>query len=429
MNLRIFLVVLVCFFLSGVPVAFSLGITSVWLMFAGNGIKWASITQQMIGGVNAFTLLAVPLFLLAGKVMNESGTTDKLFNFARILVGWLPGGLGHVNIVASVIFAGMSGTAVSDASGLGLIEIKAMNDAGFDNDFACSITAASSTVGPIIPPSLPLVVYGTMSGASVGALFVAGILPGLLMAVIMMAVVTYFSLKRQYPREKFPTLHETFVGFVQGFLPLMAPVIILLGIYTGLFTPTEAAAIVVFYSLFLGMVVYRELTIKKLWEILIETVSDAATIGLIVAGATLYGSVIIKAMIPQTLLKLVTASITEQWVLLLVINIFLLIVGMFLETTSAITILIPLMLPLLVAMDVNLVHFGIILVLNLMIGVLTPPFGIVLFVTSRIGNISIGKLSKALLPWIAALLFALMLVTYIPQISLIVPQMMGLSIT
>jgi tripartite ATP-independent transporter DctM subunit len=377
----------------------------------------------MIGGVNTFTLLAVPLFLLAGKLMNASGTTDRLFTFAKTLVGWLPGGLGHVNIIASVIFAGMSGTAVSDASGLGVIEIKAMNDAGFDNDFACSVTAASSTIGPIIPPSLPLVVYGIMSGASVGALFIAGVLPGLLMAVIMMLVVAGFALARRYPREKFPTVLQFLVGFKRAFLPLMAPVIILLGIYTGIFTPTEAAAIVVFYSLFLGGVVYRTMNWKVLKGILIETVYDAATIGLIVAGATLFGNVIIKALIPQKVLEMVTSASMSPALLLLAINFFLLIVGMFLETTSAITILTPLLLPLTTAIGVDPVHFGIIIVLNLMIGVLTPPFGIVLFVTSHIGRISVVELTRALLPWIVALFGALMLITYIPEISLLVPRM------
>ncbi|MGI6031334.1 MAG: TRAP transporter large permease [Eubacteriales bacterium] len=427
MGTALFLVFLIVLFIVGMPVGFSLGIASMVVM-AGqrSGIKFGTIIQQMIGGVNTFTLLAVPLFLLAGKLMNLSGITDKLFHFARIVVGWLPGGLGHVNVLASIIFAGMSGTAVSDASGLGVVEIKAMKDAGFDGGFSCSVTAASSTVGPIIPPSLPLVVYGTMSGASVGALFIAGILPGLLMAAIMMVVVAIYAHLKSYPRDKFPTFKEFLSGLKDGFLPLMAPVIILLGIYTGLFTPTEAAAIVVFYSLLLGVVVYRELDWKTLHAVLKETVSDAATIGLIVAGATLYGNVIIKAMIPQTLLELVTSAITSKYVMLFVINIFLLVVGMFLETTSAITILMPLLLPILNEMGIDLVHFGIIIVLNLMIGVLTPPFGIVLFVTSRIGDISIQGLTKALLPWLAALFFALMLVTYIPQISLIMPQMAGL---
>lgn len=426
MSQAIFLVVLVVLFLLGIPVAFSLGLTSVAMMIFSGGIKWGTIIQQMVNGVNTFTLLAVPLFLLAGKLMNASGTTDRLFDFCTKLVGWLPGGLGHVNVVGSVIFAGMSGTAVSDASGLGIIEIKAMQRAGFDTEFACSATAASSTVGPIIPPSLPLVVYGTISGASVGALFVAGIVPGLLMALLMMVVVTIIAIRRRYPREKFPTLREFIHALKEGFLPLMAPVILLLGIYTGFNTPTEAAAIVVVYALFLGVFVYKELTWKSLYRILAESMSDAATIGIMVAAATLFGTAIVRALIPQQILRAVTAAVSTKWVMILIVNAFLLVVGMFLETTSAITILTPILMPLVTMFGVDPVHFGIILVLNLMIGVLTPPFGLVLFVTAKIGRLPVGKLSRALVPWLIALVCALLLVSFFPEISLWLPRAMGL---
>lgn len=424
MNQIFFLFLMVVMFMLGIPVVISLGLTSVLMMYVRGGIKWATIVQQMIGGLNTFTLLAVPMFLLAGKLMNSSGTTDRLFDFAKKLVGWLPGGLAHVNIVSSIIFAGMSGTAVSDASGLGIIEIRAMNQAGFDKEFSASVTAASSTVGPIIPPSLPLVVYGTISGASVGALFMAGILPGILMAVTMMAVAFLYAVIKHYPREAFPSLKEIGIAFKEGFLPLMAPVIILVGIYTGVYTPTESAAIVVFYSLILGVFVYRELTLKDLYGILVDSVMDASTIGILVGAATLFGMCMVRALIPQTILGLVTGKVQ----LLLIVNVFLLVVGMFMETTSAITILTPILIPLLTAFDVNLVQFGIIMVLNLMIGVLSPPFGLVLFVTSRIGEVPVQRLAKALLPWIAALLVALALITFIPEISLIIPRALGLSV-
>ena len=306
MSQIVFLLLLIAMFMLGIPVMVSLGLTSVVMMFAKGGVKWATIIQQMIGGLNTFTLLAVPMFLLAGKLMNSSGTTDRLFDFAKKLVGWLPGGLAHVNIVSSIIFAGMSGTAVSDASGLGVIEIRAMNKAGFDKEFSASVTAASSTVGPIIPPSLPLVVYGTISGASVGALFMAGFLPGILMAIIMMAVAFIFAIVKHYPKEKFPSPSEIVAALKEGFLPLMAPVIILVGIYTCVYTPTESAAIVVFYSLFLGIVIYKELSLKDLYAILVDSVMDASTIGILVAAATLFGMCIVRALIPQTILGIVT---------------------------------------------------------------------------------------------------------------------------
>ena len=404
-------VILICMlllFLLKVPVYISMALTGCALMVATSGMKWSILTQYLYTGTNSFTLLAIPLFLLAAKLMNTGGITKKLFAFCMKVVGWLPGGLGHVNILSSVIFAGMSGTAVSDAGGLGAIEIKAMNENGFDNDFSCCVTAASSTMGPIIPPSIPLVVYATVSGASVGALFMAGIVPGIVMALLMMVVVTIYAIKRHYPRTKFPTFHEFGHALKEGFLPLMAPIILLVGIYGGVFTPTESAAIVVLYSLFLDVVVYRELSFKKFIAILKETVRDSLTIALIIAGATFFGYVATRAKIPQMILTSMTSVVSSKITLLLIINVFLLIVGCFLETASAITIVVPLILPLLTAYNINLTQFGIIMVL--------------------IGHISIGRFSKALVPWLGALIAALLLVTFIPQLSLWFPTMLGMSV-
>lgn len=424
----IILICMLALFLLKVPIYVSMALTGCALMAATSGIKWSILSQYLYTGTNSFTLLAIPLFLLAAKLMNTGGITKKLFTFCMKVVGWLPGGLGHVNILSSVIFAGMSGTAVSDAGGLGAIEIKAMNEHGFDNDFSCCVTAASSTLGPIIPPSIPLVVYATVSGASVGALFMAGIVPGLVMAFIMMIVVTIFALKRHYPRTAFPSPREYFCAMKEGFLPLMAPVILLVGIYGGIFTPTESAAIVVLYSLLLDTLVYRQLTRKKFISILRETVRDSLTIALIIAGATFFGYVATRAKIPQMILTSMTGIVSNKFTLLIIINIFLLLIGCFLETASAITIVVPLILPLLNAYHINLTQFGIIMVLNLMIGLLTPPFGLVLFVISKIGKISLGALSKSLLPWLAALLAALLLVTFIPQLSLWLPAFLGMSV-
>lgn len=428
MMIVLILVSMLLLFLLKVPVYISMALTGCALMMATTGMKWSILTQYLYSGTNSFTLLAIPLFLLAAKVMNTGGITKKLFAFCMKVVGWLPGGLGHVNILSSVIFAGMSGTAVSDAGGLGAIEIKAMNEHGFDNDFSCCVTAASSTLGPIIPPSIPLVVYATVSGASVGALFMAGIVPGIVMALLMMVVVTIYAVKRHYPRTKFPTAGEFLIALKEGILPLMAPVILLVGIYGGVFTPTESAAVVVLYSLFLAGVVYKELTLKKFLAILKETVRDAITIALIIAGATFFGYVATRAKIPQMILQSMTAVVSNKVMLLLIINVFLLIIGCFLETASAITIVVPLIMPLLAAYHINLTQFGIIMVLNLMIGLLTPPFGLVLFVISKIGNISIGRFSRALVPWLLALLGALLLVTFIPQLSLWFPTMLGMSV-
>ena len=430
MNMTVVLILLLMLvlFLLKVPVYVSMALTSCLLMLCTSGMKWSIVSQYLYTGTSSFTLLAIPLFLLAAKLMNTGGITKRLFAFCMKVVGWLPGGLGHVNILSSVVFAGMSGTAVSDAGGLGSIEIRAMNENGFDNDFACCVTAASSTLGPIIPPSIPLVVYATVSGASVGALFMAGIVPGIIMAGIMMLVVTGFAIIRHYPRTNFPSLKEFAIALKEGILPLLAPVILLVGIYGGVFTPTESAAIVVLYSLFLDVFVYHELTMKKFIELLKETVRDAITIAWIIAGATLFGYVATRAKIPQMILAAMTKLVSSKVALLLIINLFLLIIGCFLETASAITIVVPLVAPLLAAYGVNMTQFGIIIVLNLMIGLLTPPFGLVLFVISKIGNISIARFSKALIPWIIALIAALLLVTFVPQLSLWLPTVLGMSV-
>lgn len=424
----ILLVCMLVMFMLKIPVYISMALTGCALMFVTSGMKWSILSQYLYTGVNSFTLLSIPLFLLAAKLMNTGSITKKLFAFCMKVVGWLPGGLGHVNVLCSVVFAGMSGTAVSDAGGLGSIEIKAMNENGFDNDFSCCVTAASSTLGPIIPPSIPLVVYATVSGASVGALFMAGIIPGVVMALLMMAVVTIYAIIRHYPRTKFPSGREFLHALKEGFLPLMAPVILLVGIYGGVFTPTESAAVVVCYSLFLEIVIYKELTFKKFIMVLKETVRDSITIALIIAGATFFGYVATRAKIPQMILTGMTSIVSNKFMLLIIINIFLLIIGCFLETASAITIVVPLIMPLLKAYQINLTQFGIIMVLNLMIGLLTPPFGLVLFVISKIGNISIGRFSKALVPWLIALLAALLLVTFIPQLSLSLPIALGMSV-
>lgn len=424
----ILLIAMLVLFLLKVPIYVSMSLAACAMMMATGKMRWTILPQYIYTGTDSFTLLSIPMFLLAAKLMNSGGITKKLFTFCMKVVGWLPGGLGHVNVLSSVIFAGMSGTAVSDAGGLGTIEIKAMNDNGFDNEFSCCVTAASSTLGPIIPPSVPLVVYATVSGASVGALFMAGIVPGIVMALLLMILVTIYAVIRHYPRAKFPSGREFLTALSEGFLPLMAPVILLIGIYGGYFTPTESAAIVVLYSLLLDTVVYRELTMKKFIQILRETVRDSVSIALIIAGATLFGYVATRAKIPQMILTSMTSVVTNKVVFLLVINLFLLLIGCFLETASAITIVVPLIMPMLAAFDVNLTQFGIVMVLNLMIGLLTPPFGLVLFVISKIGNISIGKFSRALIPWLVCLLAALLLITFIPQLSLWFPALLGMSV-
>jgi len=422
------LVLLLVLFLAGLPVAFSLGLSAVFIMICSGGIKWATISGQMVAGVNSFTLLAVPLFLLAGNLMNKCGVTDRLFRFARALVGWLPGGLGHVNILASFIFAGMSGTAIADASGLGRIEIKAMEDAGYDKDFSCAITGASSTLGPIIPPSMPLVVYGTISGASVGALFIAGVLPGVIMALLMMVLVFFIAMRRKYPRDKFPTVRSFLVACKQGFLPCMTPVIILVGIYTGLYTPTEAAAIAVVYTAILGVFVYRAVSVRDLGEVIKQTISDSVGLCALVATSMLFGYSLLRARIPQTIMSSVMSGINNKTVFMLIVVAVLLVVGMFMETVSAIAILTPIIQPLAESLGVSLVHMGVVIVLTLMIGVLSPPFGVVLFAVNRVGEIPMGRLIKALIPWFVLLIAGLLVIALVPATCTLLPRMAGFGV-
>ena len=340
---------------------YSLGLSALFIMTCSGGVKWATVCGQMVAGINSFTILSVPLFLLAGNLMNRCGVTDRLFRFARVLVGWLPGGLGHVNVLASFIFAGMSGTAIADASGLGRIEIKAMEDAGYDKDFSCAITSASSTLGPIIPPSMPLVVYGTISGASIGALFLAGVIPGAIMALMMMGLVTVISIRRKYPKDALPGFRQLLRACKEGFLPCLTPVIILLGIYTGIFTPTESAAIAVVYAAALGLFVYREVDFKGICEVVRQTIGDSVGLCALVATSNLFGTALVRARIPQTITASVMGGIDHEVVFLLLVVVMLLVVGMFMETVSAIAILTPILVPIATSLGVDLVHLGIVM--------------------------------------------------------------------
>ena len=408
----------------GVPVAISLaGSSLIYVMLEGVQPHLV-VLHRMIGGIDSFPLLAIPFFIMAGSLMNSGGITNRIYDFALALVGWLKGGLGHVNVVGSVIFAGMSGTAVADAGGLGNIEIKAMRDHGYSVDFAVGVTGASSTVGPIIPPSLPFVIYGVMANTSIGKLFAAGVIPGLVMALTMMIMVTYYAHTRGWHRDAKFSIVALWQTFKRAFLPLLTPIILVGGMTTGVFTPTEAAIAATVYAIVLGMVIYRTLSWKKLIKVSMETAETTALILLIVAGASIFGYLI-------TLTK-VTDNVSALRPLhhhhspgssSLMVNIFLLIVGCFMETIAAITILVPVLLPLMDKIGVDPVHFGLVMVLNLMIGLLTPPVGMVLYILARVANISFERTTKACLPFLIPLLVSLALVTYWPSMVMFLPNL------
>ncbi len=425
----IFLVLLLGLFFLGIPVGFSLGITGIAAVIHQFGWSFPSdiIAQRMVSGINNFTILAVPFFLFAGRVMNNGGVTERLFNFADVAVGHIRGGLGHTNIMASMLFAGMSGAAVSDAAGLGTIEIKAMNDKGYDRDFSAAVTAASSTIGPIIPPSIPLVFYAVQGGVSVGALFMAGIIPGVLIGVTMMGLVYYYAARGKCPEPRpRPTMNELGRSFLRAFAPMFTPVIIIGGIYSGYFTPTEAAVVASIYSLFLSMAIYREIKLRDLASIIRLTVRDTVVMAFIVGCTYPYVWLMAASGLPQMFVTWMTDLSDSPLIILFVINIFLLIVGCFLEGVCAILILTPMLMPLVVRLHINPVHFGIVMVFNLMIGLLTPPFGMVLFVTARVANRPLKNLIIATMPFLIPLLISLLLVTVIPQITLFLPKVLGL---
>jgi len=453
--------------LIGVPVAIALGGASLIYVLGAQNMPPLVVVHRMVGGVDSFPLLAIPFFILAGSLMNTGGITHRIYDFALALVGWMKGGLGHVNVVGSVIFAGMSGTAVADAGGLGNIEIKAMRDHGYDVGFAVGLTGASATIGPIIPPSLPMVIYGVMANASIGQLFAAGFVPGLLMAATLMGMVAYYAHTRGFGRDMefaWSTISWAFAelaavlitGYVayalwfdddfkhlplwlrgaapvalfvgcaavprfRAYLPLMTPVLLIGGMSTGAFTPTEAAIAAAAYAIFLGMAVYRTLTWRKLIQISMETVETTAIILLIVAGASIFGYIITTTRITDNIADAVLSVTSTPWIVLLLVNIFLLIVGCFMETIAAITILVPVLLPLMTKIGVDPVHFGLIMVLNLMIGLLTPPVGMVLYILARIANISFERATRACAPFLVPLLITLAIITYVPAVSLWLP--------
>ena len=406
----------------GCPIAFCL-LCSGTIYFMTNNMALIMVVQRLTEGANTFTLLAVPGFILAGNLMNSGEVTDRIFDFCGKLVGHITGGLGHANILASVVFAGMSGAAIADAGGLGAIELKAMHDAGYDDDFSLAVTGASSLVGPIIPPSVPAVVYGTVASVSIGRLFMAGAVPGAIMAIAMCAMVYIISKKRGYRKEEWCGFRALFHSFRRAFLSLLTVVVILGGILAGIFTPTEAAIIATFYAIFLGFF-YRTLTLKKLLAALKEASETTCTVMMIVCGATIFCYILSFERFPQMVANLFLTYVDNKYMALFVINVFLVFVGMFMDSSPSIIILTPVFLPVVTAFGVDPVHFGIIMILNLMIGLLTPPVGMVLYVLSKVSSVPFERICKATVPFIIMFYIILQFITYIPQITLALPTWM-----
>lgn len=452
----------------GVPVAISMAVASLAFILVTGTVPDVIMAQRMIAGVESFPLLAVPFFILAGNLMNIAGVTGRIYSFAVALVGWMRGGLAQVNIIGSVIFSGMSGTAIADAAGIGTIEIKAMKDHGYSAEVAVGVTAASATLGPIIPPSLPFVIYGMMANTSIGALFLGGVIPGVVMTLFMMLTVAIFARIYKWGADTKFSLRELGsagieVLVVMGFpvlayglvfagldpnlaigialalllaldyyfnfsavMALMTPVILIGGMTMGWFTPTEAAAAAVIWSLFLGLVRYRSMTMRSLTKATFDTIETTASVLFIVTAASIFAWLLTVSQTAQLLSDLILGFTQNKWVFLILVNLLLLFIGCFLDTIAAITIVVPILLPIALKLGVDPIHFGLILTLNLMIGLLHPPLGMVLFVLSRVAKLSVERTTMAILPWLIPLFAALFAITFIPELTLWLPRTMGM---
>ncbi len=406
----------------GTPIAIAFALSSLAYILI-DGLPSVLLLHTMLGGIDSFPLLAIPFFIFAGHLMNGAGLTDKIFDFAKSIVGCFPGGLGYVNVGSSVIFAGMSGAAVADAGGLGLVEIKAMRKAGYDDDFSVGITAASSIIGPIIPPSLPMVIFGVMASTSIGKLFAAGIIPGLLMALSLMFMVYYLSKKRNYPVDNTFSFSVVWYFFKKAILPLLMPIIIVGGIVSGAFTPTEAAVCASFYALFLGVVVYKSLKFKDIISISVETIETTSSILFIVAGAAIFAWILTANQVANLFADNLLQITTDPTLVLFIIMGVVLIIGLFMETIAAITILVPILMPIALTVGIDPVHLGIVVILTLMLGLLTPPVGMVLYVLSKVAKVPFERCVKATSIFLVPLVIVLILLIIFPSIVMYIPNL------
>ncbi|MBR6667774.1 MAG: TRAP transporter large permease [Clostridia bacterium] len=429
MNMALTFVLWFVLIMVGTHVGYALIMSSIFFFVISDSLNLLPFAlEQMFNGVNSQTLLAVPFFVLAGNLMNGGGVTTRIFDFAASMIGHKKGGLAHVNVLASLIFSGMSGSALADAGGLGQLEIKSMKDAGFDEGFAGGITAASCIIGPLVPPSTPLIIYAVLSNQSVEKLFMAGFLPGLLTTLALMAMCAFLAHKRNYPSEPKRSWGYRLNSFKKSFWALLTPVIILVGIFTGYLTPTEAAVAAALYTMVLGFFVYKELNLKSFFKICLDSIKTSGTIVLMILGVTLFQFVISREQMPQAIATFFTSFVDSKFMLLLMINIVLLILGTCIDALPLQMILVPILLPAVLAYGINPIHFGVVVIFNLMIGILTPPMGTALFVVARVGNMKFKTLVKGIIPFLIPLLITPILLNAFPQITLLVPTLLTGSV-
>lgn len=403
-----------------VPISIALGVSSLLFIVITDMIPLKMIPQQMFAALDSFPLMAAPFFILAGKLMEHGGISNRLIDFAQALVGRLKGGLAHVGIVTCMFFAALSGSGSATTAAVGSILIPYMVKKGYDRSFASAVPAAAGTTGIVIPPSVPLILYGVTAGVSVSSLFIAGIVPGMMIGLSLMLVSYIISVVKGYEGSSNESggISQLAVSFKRAFLSLLMPVIILGGIYGGIFTPTEASVVAVVYGFILGFFVYRQINFKVLREILVSSVVTTSVILLLIATASLFGMILTRQNVPQSIGTAILESPLSPLLVILIINIFLLIVGTFMETIASVIILTPILLPVVTAMGMDPIHFGIIMIANLSIGLITPPVGINLFVGAQVGGVSYEKIVRAMLPFLLMMIVDIFIITFIPHLSL-----------
>jgi tripartite ATP-independent transporter DctM subunit len=408
--------------LAGMPLYVSMGLAALAVLWFA-GMPVTILPQKMAGAANSFPIVAAPLFILMGNILAAARITDRIVEFASAVIGWVRGGYAHASILTSMVFAGMVGSAVADAAGSGAIEVRAMTKAGYRPETAASITAAAATIGPIIPPSLPMVIYGVTADVSIGRLFMAGVVPGVLMGVALMLMVRAIAGREGMTGKPFVGWRKLVVSFRDCFFAIMTPVLILGGMFSGYFTPTEAAAVACLYALLLGFVVYRTLEFRQLGPILVETAETTGLVMVLVMAASALGWCLSISRVPQTLTPIILSTITSPIEFMLIANVLMLIIGCFMEALAALLILIPLLVPMAVSYGIDPVQFGVVMVLNLILGTIHPPIGVVLFVVTRIANVPFEVLSRAILPWLIPLLIVLLAISVWPPLTLWLPHL------
>lgn len=418
----LFIVLAICFILR-MPISFSMLAASITYFLVSDISKLGQVFTVITGNMfSNYTMLAAPLFIFMANVLNEGEVTDKMFAFCNGLLGRLKGGTAQVNVFISLIFSGMTGSAIADASGIGLMEIEQMKKEGYDGEFSCAITAASATVGPIFPPSIPMVIYAMLSGASIGKLFMGGMIPGVLLAILLMVYVGFISYKRDYPAGVVMTKKQFLKATIQALPALLTVLILLGGIYSGVCTPTEAGAVASAYALLISALIYRTLGFQKLWTIIKKSAANTATLALLCGTSMLFSYIISLEQVPADVAKVVMGITDNKYIFLLVVNIVFLLLGCVLDVSTIQLVFVPMVLPLVKAFGIDLVHFGVVICLNMMIGLSTPPFGMLLFIVSGLGKTRISGVIREIIPMVVIMIGLLFLCTYVPDIIMFIPN-------